>query len=228
MCLLQAHKSLAHAPLDNIRQELAQLSMERKAAQLGQSRRYARASSHSMLHAPTGSINLERASSVATGAAAGTTEQQLAGDEPSRQHAVGQHTASKQSEFSVKIVDSRPVDAVVRITARRSSQLYDSLNTQLTRRSTIANSSSELPAPITDFHKPFEGVSRWAPRHQTDRKHEPKHSARRAGMQPFWEYLFISAIRFIQLHVYATDFVAPAHALLGWEGGSVVQCGSST
>lgn len=170
--------------------------MERKAAQLGQSRRYARASSHSLLHAPTGSITLDRDSFVATAAvatAAAATEPPVAPE--SLHQSVGQQVLADLSVFEAQASGSGPVDVAVRVTAR-SGSLHPSRTSTMNRRSTIHKSSSELPAPVTDFQKVIDHNrgSSVQGRKPADGKHKPKHSARRAGMQPFWEYLFISTL----------------------------------
>lgn len=77
-----------------------------------------------------------------------------------------------------------PADAAVKITTRDRSISFKRAGTEM-------YCSSDLPAPMPSrqqtVHEDHIPVA-------AEKKPEPRRNARRAGMQPFWEYLWISTL----------------------------------
>lgn len=99
---------------------------------------------------------------------------------------ISEHSVFNEPSFSPQTL----ADATVNLTARTASQQHQG-SSHTTPNSSLPESLSftELPAPVKSIQEPLgegEGTS------VKEKKQEPKHNARRAGIQPFWEYLFIS------------------------------------
>lgn len=176
---MQAHESLAHAPLENIRLQLSQVSLQRKAAQFGQSVRYQRDSCHSLLHAPTGSINLDNSVSLErTSRGIRRTSNALA------RRSIMERTVFNHEPAISNQLEFPPPSAVVHVTA---GQRQGSISLAVT--STVAESSMELPEPAATINP---GSARDVGSTCNRGMPEPKHFARKHGILPVWRYLFIS------------------------------------